>query len=131
LGAWELGIWYKTLGAWELGIKLMKKEISSNFSKKRIKHEHQVPCDKCNKILVFDGNWKTNRLKCSYDNLWRKSEAFGSYKVGCPNTPERLSYFCIEHRANKLVFEVDTGKMEFNPDDITLSRISVYLYEFG
>lgn len=53
----------------------------------------------------MDGNWKTNRLKCTYDNMMRKSIDFGDYRLGCPYTPDPLSYFCRDHKYQKLEFE--------------------------
>ena len=102
----------------------MKKDFVSNFTRKWSTHRHKVSKEPCNKILVLDGNWKCNRLKCAYDNVWRKSNEFGEYRVGCKNTPEKLSYFCDEHKDYEMIFRKGDSLFKLKPKDIKLSRKS-------
>ena len=111
-------------------IKEIKDEFFSSFVAKWCTHEHKNAINKepCNKILVLDGNWKCNRLKCAYDNAWKKSPEFGDYRIGCPNTPERQSYFCTDHKGFKLEFQIAGAPFQVKPSDIRISRLSKYLY---
>jgi len=111
-------------------IKKIKKSLFRNFTNKWSRHVHAKPTLNCNKILVLDGNWKTNRLKCSYDNYWRQGVEFDDYRVGCPNTPQRLNYFCHEHKDFKLQFQMGTETIQLQPKDIHISRISKLLSLF-
>jgi hypothetical protein len=78
--------------------------------KKWSKHSH--PSDKvklirnCMKALVFDGNWKVNRLKCAFSNVVLPNIHFGPLPTGCINSPERKSYYCSDpkHAKNQLIF---------------------------
>ena len=98
--------------------------LHSNFTRKWSRHTHQELNEPCNKILVLDGNWKCNRLKCAYDNVWRRSAEFGEYRVGCKNTPERLSYFCLDHKNYEMEFRKGDDVFKLKPKDIKLSRKS-------
>ena len=98
--------------------------LSKNFAKKWTNHTHAKTTLNCNKVLVLDGNWKCNRLKCTYDNTWKKSIEFGEIRLGCPRTPQRGSYYCNQHKDYKLSFQVNGTFLEIAPKDIKLSRIS-------
>jgi len=65
-------------------------------------------------------------MKCAYDNYWRKGEEFGDYKVGCPNTPARYSYYCTDHKDYRMEFKVDDNFIQLQPKDIKISRLSKY-----
>ncbi len=105
----------------------MKNEMNANFSRKWTKHTHKDSKEPCNKILALDGNWKCNRLKCAYDNVWRRSAEFGEYRVGCKNTPERLSYYCAEHKNYEMEFRQGDIVFKVKPKDIKLSRKSILI----
>lgn len=99
-------------------------DFQANFTKTWSKHTHVSSKEPCNKIIVIDGNWKINRAKCAADNIWRKSLEFGEYRIGCPNTPERGSYFCDSHKAYKLEFCVGDRYIQMMPGSIKISRLS-------
>ncbi len=107
-------------------LQKLKKHFLANFTKKWSNHSHVENKEPCNKLIVLDGNWKCNRLKCAYDNIWKKSEEFGDFKVGCSSTPSRLSYFCDKHKDFELVFEKENIVFKVKPKDIKLSRLSSY-----
>ena len=111
-------------------IKDIKPLLVKNFTHKWSQHVHAQAKENCNKIVIMDGNWKLTRLKCAYDNYWRKSDEFKEYRVGCPNTPERLSYFCSEHRSNRLIFRKNDEYIEVLPKDIKITRLSIYMLLF-
>ena len=107
-------------------IKNISLNIRQKFTQKWSKHVHVKPTTNCNKIIVLDGNWKLTRVKCAYDNFWRKSDEFKEYRVGCPKTPERMIYFCQEHKDHKLIFKKGDELIQIQPNDIKISRISLY-----
>ena len=99
-------------------------DIFRVFVKKWTEHTHAKNTIKCNHLLVLDGNWKVNRLKCTFDNIWKRTKEFGEYMIGCKNTPEKFGYFCEEHKDYELEFVVDQKIVRVKPRDIIISRIS-------
>lgn len=63
--------------------------------KNACKHKH------CSKAIVFDGNWKTARMKCADSQLHIKSDELDLIQIGCVNTPERGSYYCENHKRDE------------------------------
>ena len=114
----------------DYAIKQIYSSLFSNFTKIWTNHSHKEVNKNCNKVLVLDGNFKCNRLKCTFDNLWKKSEEFGECRIGCPKTPQRLSYYCVQHKEYELEFSVENEIIKIQPKDIKISRISkrVYFY---
>ena len=109
----------------DYAIKQIYSTLFCNFTKKWSKHCHTDAVKDCNKMLVLDGNWKCNRIKCTFDNLWKKSVEFGECQIGCPKTPQRLSYYCSQHKEYELEFNIENEVVKIQPKDIKISRISM------
>ena len=57
----------------------------------------------CSKLLVLDGNWKCNRIKCAYEKGSVESSELGQINIGCVKSPVRNSYFCEDHQKHNKV----------------------------
>ena len=98
--------------------------LLSQFVKKWSNHTHKNSEKSCNDAVVYDGNWKLSRLKCVYDQVWYKSNEYGEIQIGCPNTPNRNSYYCSLHSNYELSFFVNGVKRKVKPCEIRISKKS-------
>jgi hypothetical protein len=87
-------------------------------------HEH-IGNPLCKKTITFDGLWKISRTKCCYDVPVNKTTEFGDIPIGCTQTPERLSYFCTEHKKHELNFKVGDRVMPTRPKLIKLAILGL------
>lgn len=60
----------------------------------------------CGAALILDGHMKGTRLVCdhSYGRIVQSDEV-GEVELGCPQTPLKGSYYCLEHQSDRLVDE--------------------------
>lgn len=100
----------------------IRNNLFKNFVKKwtGFKHENICTDKKCSQALVLDGNWKCNRLKCAFNGIYVNSDIFGEIRVGCIKTPERGSYYCLEHKSKEktLIFKCRDKAYSFILTDI-------------
>ena len=109
----------------DIHIDSIKSNIVNNFTRKWSNHIHS---DKnCNKTITFDGLWKIWRNKCSSNNGILNSPEFNSISIGCPNTPERGSYFCKDHKNQQLEFLVNGHLLRLDPTLIKPKSMSKYI----
>ena len=73
--------------------------------------------------MVVDGNYKVARAKCCYDEVYVQTKEFDAIRIGCPNIPERLSYYCLGHKDKELVFLFKEGYRHFKPQAIKISHL--------
>lgn len=108
-------------------LKIIKPSLFKNFVSKWSKHNHSTDPN-CNKTITMDGLWKISRLKCSYDNVVFDTIEFGEIKVGCPETPERFSYYCAKHKGHNLIFNNGAKQVSYQPKSIKRERLSTTLF---
>lgn len=92
------------------------------FISKWSNHEHSVP--HCNKTITIDGNWKIYRTKCIEENRVFISPEFGSFNIGCHETPKRKSYHCEKHINSETKLLIDGQYVCVNPNTIKPIRLS-------
>ncbi|CAF1002029.1 unnamed protein product [Brachionus calyciflorus] len=108
-------------------LQYFRKFLFEKFTKKWSLHSH-LDLNKslnCSKLVDIDGNYKCNRLKCMYSNIFIISEEFSPIRIGCVKTPERGSYFCKDHInfSDLLFFNIDNKSISYNASQIKPSKI--------
>jgi hypothetical protein len=108
--------------------KIVKTTFFKNFVNKWSQHKHDHP--HCNKTITFDGDWKVWRLKCCYENLAYTSKEFGPIWTGCLKTPNRQSYFCLQHQSAELKFNYEDTVIKLKPADIKPTKKRILSFYF-
>ncbi len=103
----------------------LKPTLLPTFIKKWSQHKHLNDNPLCNFTLTMDGDWKLGRPKCLHGDVYYNSEELGPIKIGCRNTPERLSYYCKEHSHYEAKFQVNDEVIAVNPSLIKLQKLSM------
>ncbi|CAF1087926.1 unnamed protein product, partial [Brachionus calyciflorus] len=107
-------------------LKLINRYLSKNFTSKWSGNAHHSQClhKMCSLSVSVDGNHKINRLKCLNSSIYYKSKEFGNILTGCPNTPDRNSYYCAVHKNvdKPLVFNYLETKLKCFPNQIKLKQ---------
>ncbi len=101
----------------------LKPSILPQFVTKWSKHRHLITNPLCNYTLTMDGDWKLGRPKCLHGDVFYNSTEFGAIKIGCRNSPARLSYYCNEHRHFEAKFSVNESVIAINPANIKLQKL--------
>lgn len=72
-------------------LKEIRNELFPSFVKKWNGEFHSKNCKhkNCSAILNEDGNWKVNRLKCAYEDIYVNSKELKPIKIGCTRVPCR------------------------------------------
>jgi hypothetical protein len=83
----------------------------------------------CSKVLIVDGIWKLNRLKCMNEENQLCCAELTPINVGCTKTPNRNGYFCSDHSNDEsvqmmnLYFDVNAVKTKFSLSTIRATYI--------
>lgn len=105
---WHMVIWKEEMGLSRLYPSDHEKDMQTilpllrkHFTKKWSGPNHKNNCANkdCSKSVTLDGHAKGSRLVCSVTNaVEHSSEELGVIETGCPLSPLKGSYYCIEHQ---------------------------------